>query len=179
MNSRGLTTVGDRWPAGVAGWRPRFIVPFGPARPPTRIAFDRLRHNLTLYRPTRLGRELSRTARTPGIRRARYCCHSRYAPDVTRVSQRTSASCACRRASRWRTRTVSCSVRSIPEAPHRWRAACTASRRISRGVPLVIACGSRSQVRRWREDCTEYATGWRSMPLRRSDRPKWRCTRSR
>ena len=44
----GLTTVGDRWPAGAAGWRPRFIVPEVPARPPTRILFDRPRHNQTL-----------------------------------------------------------------------------------------------------------------------------------
>ena len=35
--SHRLTAVGDRWPAGVAGWRPRFIVPDGPAWPPTRI----------------------------------------------------------------------------------------------------------------------------------------------
>jgi len=49
-----LATVGDGWPARVAGWRPRPIVKHGSAWPPTRIRYDWPRHNQTFRRMTTL-----------------------------------------------------------------------------------------------------------------------------
>lgn len=60
----GLTAVGDRRPSRGAGGRPRLVVPFGTARPPTCVLWKRPRHNLTLARRRQI--QLSDRADKPG-----------------------------------------------------------------------------------------------------------------